>query len=249
MARKKKLTLKQQYKKELKRIERFIHRASKRGFTFSDDAVPKMPKRVTQKALLKVKQLSPEELYKKATYISPGTQEVLTGIEGRKRERSAAAKKSAQTRKTRAKQGLSTVSTGETYSPPQASDVILSSIEEIISQWQPLSSWSEEFADIKRADKDITASILAGAIARDGKDTVAKRCESAAVDMIGLVYYIIYGESGDKKDLGVQAEIAVFMQYVTGGTLSQEEQEEIQTKIERSRDGSSPFEQSYGESD
>ena len=241
MARKKKLTLKQQYKKELKRIERFIHRASKRGFTFSDDAVPKMPKRVTQNALLKVKQISPEELYKKATYISPSTHEVLTGTEGRKRERSAAAKKSALTRKTRAN--------GETYSPPSASDVILSSIEEIISQWQPLSVWSDQFADIKRADKDITASILAGAIARDGKDTVAKRCESAAVDMIGLVYYIIYGESGDKKDMGVQAEIAVFMQYVTGGTLSQEELEEIQTKIERSRDGSSPFEQSYGESD
>lgn len=243
MARKKKLTLKQQYKKELKRIERFIHRASKRGFTFSDDAVPKMPKRVTQKALLKVKQISPEELYKKSSYISPGTHEVLTGTEGRKRERSAAAKKSARTRKMRANQGLSRGSL------PSASDVILSSIEEIISQWQPLSTWSEQFADIKRADKDITASILAGAIARDGKDTVAKRCESAAVDMIGLVYYIIYGESGDKKDMGVQAEIAVFMQYVTGGTLSQDEQEEIQTKIERSRDGSSPFEQSYGESD
>lgn len=100
--------LKAEYDKQIRRIKRFIRSASKRGYDFPDYVVPKHPKVITEASIRKVKSITPEVLYKKATYIK-NTGEKITGLEGRKHERRQAAIKAAETKATKA---------GKTYEPP-----------------------------------------------------------------------------------------------------------------------------------
>lgn len=90
------------YFKQVKRIKQFIRRAEKRGYQFSEDVLPKKPKRVTQASVRKIEKLTPEKLYKKAVYGGLASYgEIVPGIEGVKLERSLRAKKAAETRKYR----------------------------------------------------------------------------------------------------------------------------------------------------
>ena len=84
--RKKQSALRLAYQKERRRIQGWERRAKKRGFTFDTSVVPSIPKRITQKALEKIKQLRPKELYKKATYTDIETGEFYRGEEARKQQ-------------------------------------------------------------------------------------------------------------------------------------------------------------------
>lgn len=90
--------LKDQYEKQLRRIKRFVRQATKRGYDFPDTAIPKRPKTITEASVRKAASLTPDVLYKKATY-TKNTGEVITGLEGRKHERQQAAIKAAETRR------------------------------------------------------------------------------------------------------------------------------------------------------
>lgn len=90
--------LKDQYEKQLRRIKRFVRQATKRGYDFPDTAIPKRPKTITEASVRKAESLTPDVLYKKATY-TKNTGEVITGLEGRKHERQQAAIKAAETRR------------------------------------------------------------------------------------------------------------------------------------------------------
>lgn len=90
--------LKDQYEKQIRRIKRFVRRATKRGYDFPDTAIPKRPKTITEASVRKAASLTPDVLYKKATY-TKNTGEVITGLEGRKHERQQAAIKAAETRR------------------------------------------------------------------------------------------------------------------------------------------------------
>lgn len=98
------MTYKEQYKNEIKRIKRFISRAKKRGYSFNfKEPVP--PKRIRKESVERLKRITSEKLYAGAEYtgeLSHG--EKLTGLQGRKLERSASAKKGAETRKRKAEQ-------------------------------------------------------------------------------------------------------------------------------------------------
>lgn len=89
--------LRDEYEKQLRRIKRFIRQASKRGYDFPESAIPKHPKVVTEASVMRVASITPDTLYKKATYVT-NTGEKLTGLEGRKHERKQAAIKAAETR-------------------------------------------------------------------------------------------------------------------------------------------------------
>lgn len=96
------MTYKEQYKKEIKRIKRFISRAEKRGYSFNFKE-PQLPKRFRKESVERLKKITPEKLYASAEYtgeLSHGKK--LTGLQGRKLERSASAKKGAETRKRKA---------------------------------------------------------------------------------------------------------------------------------------------------
>lgn len=90
--------LKDQYEKQLRRIKRFVRQATKRGYDFPDTAIPKRPKTITEASVRKAASLTPDVLYKRATY-TKNTGEVITGLEGRKHERQQAAIKAAETRR------------------------------------------------------------------------------------------------------------------------------------------------------
>lgn len=101
MAKKKQLTEAQKdYNKQLRRIKQFVRRAEKRGYVFSENIIPKKPKRVTKASVKKLQKITPKELYKKAQYAGSATHgEIVSGEEGRKAERKASAEKAAKTKK------------------------------------------------------------------------------------------------------------------------------------------------------
>lgn len=86
------------FKKEVKRIKRFIHNAEKRGYVFDDNILPKQPKRVTHKKLEEIKSIKPSNLYDKAVYNDKVTHETFTGQQGRRIERHRASLKGKKTR-------------------------------------------------------------------------------------------------------------------------------------------------------
>ena len=77
---------------------------ARRGYVI-DAVLPKEPKKITEASVRRIKKIS-SNLYKKSYYVTEEG-EVISGEEGRKYERSRAAKKAAETRK-RKKQESST---------------------------------------------------------------------------------------------------------------------------------------------
>lgn len=102
---KKRQTAKQQainkaYAKERNRIKSFVRRAEKRGYSFPESIVPSIPKRKTEASIRKLKKLTKEMLYSKASYGGEATYgEIVSGKEGLKLERQLRAKRAAETRK------------------------------------------------------------------------------------------------------------------------------------------------------
>ena len=90
------------YRKQRKRIQNFISRASKRGYIFPENILPPIPKRITIASVSRLAKLTPERLYKKAQYVSADTLgEIVSAQEGLKLEKQARARKAAETRKKR----------------------------------------------------------------------------------------------------------------------------------------------------
>lgn len=87
------------FKKQVTRIKNFIRRATKRGYEFSDNVIPTMPKRVTTKSIEKIKNIKPKDLYSKASYLDKSTGEIVSGSIGRKIERNLSTQKAKETRK------------------------------------------------------------------------------------------------------------------------------------------------------
>lgn len=87
------------FKKQITRIKNFIRRATKRGYEFSDNVIPTMPKRVTKKSIEKIKNIKPKDLYSKASYLDKSTGEIVSGSTGRKIERNLSTQKAKETRK------------------------------------------------------------------------------------------------------------------------------------------------------
>lgn len=115
--------LNKEYKKQVDRIRKFVRRGELRGYHFMSTTpkrktnrrtgesevvvptdikmweLPKRPKKITEATIRKLKEITPEYLYNRALFSDPATGEMLTGQEGRKRERKSSAKKAAETRK------------------------------------------------------------------------------------------------------------------------------------------------------
>lgn len=107
------------YSKQVKRIKQFIRRAEKRGYQFSENVLPQIPKRVTQASVRKLEKLTPEKLYKKAVYGLASDGEIVPAIEGVKLERSLRAKKAAETRKYRLAEPVQEPTNTPGFVPPE----------------------------------------------------------------------------------------------------------------------------------
>lgn len=87
------------YAKERNRVKSFVRRAEKRGYSFPETIIPSIPKRKTEASIRKLKKLTKDVLYAKATYGGEATfGELVSGIEGLKLERQLRAKKASETR-------------------------------------------------------------------------------------------------------------------------------------------------------
>lgn len=90
----------EEYMNERKRVLRFMRRAMERGYIFPERLFHEH-KTINKKAVESLKKLTGKELYKKAQYSGwyvPEGKVVVSGEEGRKLERKAAAQKAKETR-------------------------------------------------------------------------------------------------------------------------------------------------------
>lgn len=88
------------YSKERNRVRSFIRRAEKRGYIFPESIIPAIPKRKTAASIRKLKKLTKDVMYSKATYVGEATYgEIVSGKEGLKLERHLRGKRAAETRK------------------------------------------------------------------------------------------------------------------------------------------------------
>lgn len=88
-----------EYRKERKRINQFLNRAMERGYIFPERLFHEH-KNINKQAVESLKKLTTKELYKKAQYSGwhvPEGKVVVSGEEGRKLERKAAAQKAKET--------------------------------------------------------------------------------------------------------------------------------------------------------
>lgn len=78
-----KITIKQQYEKELQRINKVIEQSIKQGFVWEKSPLPKQTKRITRKQLIKIKKITRRNIYNTAVFIDPISKQVFTGVEGK----------------------------------------------------------------------------------------------------------------------------------------------------------------------
>nr|DAK94954.1 MAG TPA: hypothetical protein [Caudoviricetes sp.] len=93
-----------EYNKQRKRIQNFLSRARKQGYIFEENVLPQIPKRITKSSVARLSKLTPQELYKKAVYVSRETGEIETPEEHKKYIRKQAIEKAKATKARKKKQ-------------------------------------------------------------------------------------------------------------------------------------------------
>lgn len=225
MATKRKLTpAEQAYNKELRRINRFIKAAEKRGFIFNLKILPSRPKKITKATVQRLKKITPETLYKKASYQTDDFQ-ILSGEEGRKLERSRASKKAAETAR-RKKQAFlpsaqkSIILQAPRKGPPSIVDSVLATVEELIARFPDGNIWTDWQEKLHRKHKNMLEGMLNTQIMLYGRATIAYRFEQAAAQVVDLAEQIIYGDS---KEEDFQIDIQAMARIIKGENLNSEE--------------------------
>lgn len=209
---------KQLYKKQEKRIKSFYKRAEKRGYRFDTKETFDSTKRITQKELKRLSQLTPRKLYETATYLDPVSGKTVSGTEGRVIERRTAYYKAREKQMASPYTPMGYGDDGYyewlyeeqyDYSPPDSTSDVLQNIEDLfnlIDSFEHKDSWSPDFRRIKTNDKNMLLNMLTGAISQLGRRQVAENIEANATELKNQVELVLYGSSGDKKD-GVQPNL------------------------------------------
>lgn len=93
--------LKRSYQKEYKRVKSLVRSFEKRGYVVPESIKsikPMSETRVSTRSLTRLKNITPESLYRRSRYITPEGKET-SGVRGRDLEREVAGRKAAETRK------------------------------------------------------------------------------------------------------------------------------------------------------
>ena len=93
--------LKRKYQKEYKRVKNLIRSFEKRGYVVPESInsiKPMSETKVSTRSINRLKNITPEYMYRKSRYITPEGKET-SGVRGRDIEREAAGRKAAETRK------------------------------------------------------------------------------------------------------------------------------------------------------
>ena len=236
MAKSEKEKLLTDYRKERRRLQSLVRSMEKRGYILPIGVVPKIPKRITEGSIRRLKALTPNVLYEKSAWKDPVTGSIFTGKQGRYYERKRSSAKGARTRKS------TSVGTGDWDQGEEEvvdrRDVVLSRIEEKIRNWEPDDNWGEWFRNVKQRDMRSLKNVLDAAIAADGRDAVAKRCEENAEEVNRVADAVLYGSGGGKKGgyaagrTEIAGDLARFAAIIQGKSLTPEDSESILDLVE-----------------
>lgn len=222
MAKKRKQTqAEKEYKKQHRRIQRFIKSAEKRGYMFDQRVLPPVPKKITKASVQRLAKITPTVLYKKAVYTTLNN-EVVSGEEGRVLERKAGSKKQQRTRKIKHVDKSGITKAGQ---PPSRTDSVLSAIEGLISRFPDGYDWTQWQYEIHEHHKNVLQGMLDTQIMIYGRNVVAMRLAKSTDDVVGIAERIIYGDS---KDEAYQVDINSFAQIIKGELLDAEESRMIE---------------------
>lgn len=210
------MAIKDDYKKQRRRIQRAINRMEKGGYILPENVLPPIPKRITRASVRRLEKITSDVLYKKSRYVDIETGEILSGIVARDRKRSEAAKKAAETRRNRKyrplEQDIDPIRTDkvehdtqhdESHVPydelPRQEDIIITNFIETIELFP-------EFA------ASLLRKWLNGLISDYSRREVAEMLERAAADGIGVDYTVAY-----RLDLLID-RIAEIQDYLPGAS-------------------------------
>ena len=204
-------------KKNLRRIKRFVKSAEKRGYSFSDKAIPNLPKTITKETLYRFQSITPEKLYKKSVYVSPAGTKVK-GTERRKAERSEASKKAGETRKRyfeSQKETSDLLFQQVSFEPEYESAMVFQQFIEMFESWMPDDIYSQDLKTYKQRDRDRALGIINGARDQLGDTQVAMNIQNNANRLNELAVKILY-ESGNKyRDDSRNGEINLALNELT----------------------------------
>lgn len=227
MPRKPQSRAEKEFKKELRRIKSFITAAEKRGYTFKASAYPTIPTHITIASVRKLTKLTPQELYKKATFLTEDGQ-VVSGTEGRTYEYKQARKKHAsRPRKAKAPNAKKDVPKRK---PPVFSDVVLSNVEEMLARFpESVGVGTLEYqAKIQERHANIVEKVLRGQILMRGRNAVAMALEARASEIQTLLEAMLYGDSDEGR---FQLDLAHFASIIKGTALTVDEAISIQNYV------------------
>lgn len=188
--RHKKTPTERAYSKQLRRIKQFISRAEKRGFYFNENVLPKRPNRITQASVRKLAKLTPDKLYEKAEYagtLSYG--EIVPSIEGLKLERSARAKKGAETKKYKLAHTTQEPSNTEGFIPPENISKDTSFFDAVV-----ISGFKAHVRQFNEHASNLLLSWLDKILATNDVHDVATMLNDGAEAGLIVTYQIVYSQ-------------------------------------------------------
>lgn len=206
------------FKKQVTRIKNFIRRATKRGYEFSDNVIPTMPKRVTKKSIEKIKNIKPKDLYSKASYLDKSTGEIVSGSTGRKIERNLSTQKAKQTRKNNNKRHSNNNKNYITYET-----VIMKNFYEYIKSFSSNKIRDSLYGMIKSLEHE------------QGRTEVAK-----ALQNMPLQFHEILARCGYDSDKALMEFETSFLEYFPN--VSEQYKKDLMEKLEYNEMGYEEYE-------
>ena len=231
-----KLTPNQQaFAKQQKRIRNFIRAAEKRGYKFPAGSVPERPARVTKRDIERITALTPEVLYKAATYVFEGS--VFSGTEGRMIERERTAAHVAETRRHKKDPRYHTQ---PGLPPAEATDVqerlkeffkLVTDGEKEYNQayseatdWEPQRNWSNWFAGEKEKQVNRMLRMFAAAINNSGWHATMREIGLNATAFQSATQLIMYHSKSEQIDYSFNA----LAEILKGAALTAEESADLE---------------------
>lgn len=247
MAKKRKQTEAEKlYTKQLKRIKQFIRRAEKRGFVFKEDIIPQKPKKVTKASVRKLEKLKPEKLYKKSLYVDESTGEIKEAQKRLKEERKQRAIKAAKTRKQRQKDRRNwTKEDADKHReqlPSEGKEVFRNIIDDFVSRLQIDTSWVGRKRRRPVAlqetirSQSLLLTLINQQIALFGEEEIGNRLQANSDKLSELLTIVLW----DSKAEAIQSATRLFMEILTGNTLTPSQLQDLDLESEYNEDFEQP---------
>lgn len=178
------------YSKQVRRIKQFISRAEKRGFHFNENVLPKRPNRITQASVRKLAKLTPEKLYQKAEYAGSATYgEIVSGVKGRRLERSLRDKKATETRKYRLSEPRQEPTNTQGFLPPENISEDTSFFDAVV-----ISGFKAHVRQFNEHASNLLLSWLDKILATNDVHDVATMLNDGAEAGLIVTYQIVYSQ-------------------------------------------------------